>query len=96
MEYGGAEATIDSVAGAATVDESLQYRAILHFDLKAGNIFLAERDENHKETPVAKVGDFGGSYPVTASGTKDYSKRMEMRRVLGTSRFYAPEQFSNR
>ncbi|EPE36142.1 Protein kinase-like (PK-like) [Glarea lozoyensis ATCC 20868] len=64
---------------------------IVHFDLKEGNVFLKFDDDEHTETPLFKIADFGltDTMPKPEFQTERQYKYM---RQNGTADSLAPEQ----
>ncbi|KAI0442256.1 kinase-like domain-containing protein [Xylaria telfairii] len=64
---------------------------IVHFDMDPRNIFIGGLSEDeHRITPILKLGDFG--LAVEVAGEKD-DEYYEFMRRAGKRAFYAPEQF---
>ncbi|ESZ95464.1 hypothetical protein SBOR_4118 [Sclerotinia borealis F-4128] len=68
---------------------------IVHFDLKATNVFLAaaQTDEEHKGAPVLKIADFGSAAEVRVEQDLAYNFHY---RFDGTQRYKLPEQLRTR
>ncbi|KAI8952102.1 kinase-like domain-containing protein [Xylaria longipes] len=66
-------------------------RRIVHFDMDPRNIFIGNfSDEEHRITPILKLGDFGLAVEVADDKNDAYYEYM---RRAGKRAFYAPEQF---
>ncbi|KAL2060035.1 hypothetical protein VTL71DRAFT_9857 [Oculimacula yallundae] len=95
----GEELKIDGL-GRILVPTPAPQDVVVHLDMKPDNIFADLTNMAHAGLPIYKIGDFGfaetfDSNPNNVAPSDIFAEDFD-RRLSGTARFYAPEQFTRR